>query len=344
MAEIVKSKPKAIKVKTGATKLFLSTDQYAQEVPRELVELCQEIAKQEEIPITGLTILGGKPYINVTGLDRKLRNKCEKENLILINVKAEKIQHATEENKYKAGYRGIVQFFNEKGFLEALGKLSSPDIATIEKLKEVYTYSFEDEGWASPQSVKMSTLHSTDAINMMASRRATNRAKRLATGCGLTSIDELGIEITEMKQEVPSPEKPTPISDIEEKLKKMRKLMFKNAREVGITLGQVRERMKERFSKTSSKDLTENELKEMLQWLEEQKVSSKEKSDTSARDLINEFREAQDVESLKQIKRDSIAEIRQLAEKDKAKVDEMYRRRMQELKQIETEIEEEDDE
>jgi len=147
-----------------------------------------------------------------------------------------------------------------------------------------------------------------------------------------------------MKQEVPSPEKPTPISDIEEKLKKMRKLMFKNAREVGITLGQVRERMKERFSKTSSKDLTENELKEMLQWLEEQKVSSKEKSDTIARDLINEFREAQDVESLKQIKRDSIAEIRQLAEKDKAKVDEMYRKRMQELKQIETEIEEEDDE
>jgi len=89
MAEIVKSKPKAIRVKTGATKLFLSTDQYAQEVPKELVELCQEIAKQEEIPITGLTILGGKPYINVTGLDRKLRNKCEKENLILVNVKAE---------------------------------------------------------------------------------------------------------------------------------------------------------------------------------------------------------------------------------------------------------------
>jgi len=208
----------------------------------------------------------------------------------------------------------------------------------------MYTYSFQDEGWASPQSVRMSTLHSTDIINMMASRRATNRAKRLATGCGLTSIDELGIEITEMKKEVSSPEKPTPISDIEEKLKKMRKLMFKNAREIGITLGQVREQMKERFSKTSSKDLTENELKEMLQWLEEQRVNLKEaKSDMIARDLINEFREAQDIETLKQIKRDSISDIRQLTEKDKAEIGEMYRKRMQELKEIETEIEEEDD-
>jgi len=103
MANITQSKSGAIKIKTRAAKLFLATDQHAQEVPKELVELCQEIAKQEGIPITGLTILGGKPYINVTGLDSKIKNKCNEEQLILVGVKAELIQHASEENKFKAG-------------------------------------------------------------------------------------------------------------------------------------------------------------------------------------------------------------------------------------------------
>jgi len=48
---------------------------------------------------------------------------------------------------------------------------------------------YEDYGEASVKNIKMGTLHTF--LNHMASRRATNRAIRLAVGFGLTSADEL---------------------------------------------------------------------------------------------------------------------------------------------------------
>jgi len=271
---------------------------------------------------------------------RVIKNKCNEEQLILVGVKAELIQHASEENKFKAGYKGIVQFFNERGFLAALEKLSSPDITAIEKLREMYTYSFQDEGWASPQSVRMSTLHSTDIINMMASRRATNRAKRLATGCGLTSIEEIGIDSAILERTV----EPSQSISIEERIKRMRRQMFKDAKEIGLEPTKVQQEIKERFGKTSSKDLNEDELSEILQWLEKQRAESpKMQSDAIARDLINMMREAQDLEALKQIKRRARTALRKLGDEDKEEVDRMYWQRMKELKQDQEIIEEGDD-
>jgi len=81
--------------------------------------------------------------------------------------------------------------FDKQGFQEALRHLSGEvSVEVLERLKEVFTHTYADEGWASDQSVKMSTLKNPDFINMMALRRATNRAKRQAVGLGLLTTEE----------------------------------------------------------------------------------------------------------------------------------------------------------
>ena len=52
----------------------------------------EEICRIEGIPVTGITIMGGNPYINVTGLDKKIVNLCEKHGWVLAGVEYEDIQ------------------------------------------------------------------------------------------------------------------------------------------------------------------------------------------------------------------------------------------------------------
>ena len=61
-------------VKEAAGKQFLTE----QKMSAKDLALAHEIAKVEGIPVTGITILGGKPYVNVTGLDRKMEDRCKK--------------------------------------------------------------------------------------------------------------------------------------------------------------------------------------------------------------------------------------------------------------------------
>lgn len=175
------------------------------ELTKEQQELLAEIARQEDIPLTGLTLLGGKPYINVTGLDVKLRNMCEKEKLVLLSVEYAPFEvKVAQDGKYRAGGMGIVRLFDREGFqkaLEALVKGKEPLTREIlDSLKDLYVRTFKMNGWASSQTLQMSTMQNVDNIEMMAARRATNRAKREATGTGLTSIDEVDEVLSEEGQ------------------------------------------------------------------------------------------------------------------------------------------------
>jgi len=156
-------------------------------------EMITAICKAENIPITGITLMGGKPYINVTGLDRKIENLCKEKNLVKVGVSYEEIQQAKKDNGMRAAGWGIVKLFDKEGFETALDKLGSLDLETIKELKTIYVHVFKMRGWASPETLKMSTMKNNDNIEMMAERRATNRAKREATSTGLTSIDEIGM-------------------------------------------------------------------------------------------------------------------------------------------------------
>jgi len=115
-------------------------------------------AKEHDIILEGLTILGGQMYINGTGLLVKAK-QCG-----LKSIKVEMVKTATKEDM-TAGAK-----------------------ATVE-LKDGSV--FEDFGYASPTSVQMRTLHNPDFLNMMSVTRAKNRALRSATGVGLVSAEEM---------------------------------------------------------------------------------------------------------------------------------------------------------
>lgn len=127
----------------------------------ELKKFIEEVASSLDMPPTGITLLGGNPYVNTAGL----LYKTQKDERKVKSIRAEAIQRATEENGRRAIYKGIVEFQDGS--------------------------SYENEGHASPESVKMRTLHNLDFLNMMAATRATNRAMRLATAVGLTSVEEM---------------------------------------------------------------------------------------------------------------------------------------------------------
>jgi len=161
-------------------------------------EMLLRVSREEGIPPTGLTILGGRPYVNVTGLDVKLRSKCEAENLVHVGTEYVPIQEASKENGMRAAGWGVVRLFDKKGFEKSLAAAAgagpvSKDI--IDTLKELYYHIFRMRGFASPETLKMGTMQLKDNIEHMAERRATNRAKREATGTGLTSLEELPDEV-----------------------------------------------------------------------------------------------------------------------------------------------------
>jgi len=168
-----------------------------------------EIARQEGIPPTGITIMGGRPYINVTGLDVKLKNKCETEHLIHVKTEAKRIVEPTEENSLMVGYHAEVVLYDRENLEKILTKIKDIPQEMQQQILENYIHRFSAEGFASPstcegigykyrwvggQKVKGEVL--LENIFMMAERRATNRAKREATGTGLTSLDELPLEST----------------------------------------------------------------------------------------------------------------------------------------------------
>jgi hypothetical protein len=155
-----------------------------------LISQGEQIAKDEGIPLSGLTVLGGKFYINVTGLDVKMMNKCEKEHLILLGVEYIPETRATKEDMRASGF-GVVRLFDKIGFEKAMKNVQNMGMEMLNELKKLYIYEFKMRGFASPATLKMSTMQNIDNVEMMAERRATNRAKREAVGTGLTSADEM---------------------------------------------------------------------------------------------------------------------------------------------------------
>lgn len=185
----------------------------AQLSPQQMIE---SWAKQEGIPATGITLMGGKPYINVTGLDVKLKQKCETENLVHIKTEAKPILEPTQENNFMAGYHAEVVLFDRDNYLKICAKIKDMPPEMLQNVQDLFVHRFSAEGFASPLtcegigykyrwkgSFKEKGEMLLENIIMMAERRATNRAKREATGTGLTSLDELPLENIQPEPEPP---------------------------------------------------------------------------------------------------------------------------------------------
>ena len=210
-------------------KQITKTGVKAPDLKGDMANTINELARQEGIPPTGITIMAGRPYINVTGLDVKLKNLCEERKLELAGITAQRIVEPESDNGFLVGYHAEVILFDRENFVKALGKLGQVDRETLKELRDSFTYRYTGEGWASPDTcegigfkyvwktingkhVKTRAQMLLENIIMMAERRATNRAKREATGTGLTSVDELPMaqtEVTETEPIVPPPKEPT---------------------------------------------------------------------------------------------------------------------------------------
>ncbi len=132
--------------------------QNTSQAPAVISQAIKDYTAKHKIPEEGLTILGGKPYLNFCGLIYKAKS------LGLKSIRVEILKEATPTD------------------------LSAKVKATV-VLKDGSEY--EDFGFGSNASIKMSTLHSADYINMTTITRAKNRALRSATGVGLVSAEEM---------------------------------------------------------------------------------------------------------------------------------------------------------
>ena len=121
---------------------------------RKIVAFAEDIG----VPPAGITILGGNPYVNKVGLLFKAHQAG------IHSITSENIRNAHDGEKMVAGYHARVEM-KDGSF-------------------------FEGEGWASPMSINMKTLHNPDFINMTAETRAKNRQLRDAVGCGYVSAEE----------------------------------------------------------------------------------------------------------------------------------------------------------
>jgi len=228
---------------------------------KDQIEVFLKIAEQEGIPTTGLTILGGKPYINVTGLDHKVKKKCKEDNLILAACYTEVIKRPSD-NDLSAACRGFIKFFDREGFLKAIEGRPKLKREELTELREIFTYEFSMEGHASAETVKMSTMKNPDNILHMAERRATNRAKREAVGTGLTSFEELpeGVDSefpvvvkkepqtqTEKKRTLKIPTQPKEVTTRPEVNE-----VFELAKEKNVPVARVKAMSKELFNKERS--------------------------------------------------------------------------------------------
>jgi hypothetical protein len=185
----------------------------------ELKEKIMEISRLTGILPSGLTVLGGRIYVNVSGLDGKIQEAEKNGKFKIKSIDTVHLQHPTEENGYLAGYKAIIDLqdnpVREKLRAETIQSLalgnpqktySAEEIKKILELSGLLPPRFTDEGWCSPDTAqaiawkyeynpasgkKEPTKVLIENIRMMAIRKATNRAKRQLIGCGITSLEEV---------------------------------------------------------------------------------------------------------------------------------------------------------
>lgn len=195
----------------------------------EVIELLTlKAAISWEITASGITILGGNPYANTAGLLFKVHQVAKKENVMIKRIAGQPMLDGDGKPliAMKVGdtaiFKGIVEFSD--------GRV------------------FEDIGEANPGNIVMSTIR--PFANSMASRRATNRAMRLAAQFGLTSYEEIAGE----EESEQSGEKDAPLTqaDMEEIIDDVTVLESIDNKE---TLEKVREQLTERKKKLNERQI-----------------------------------------------------------------------------------------
>ena len=245
------------------------------------------IARIYDLPIMGIILLGGNPYVNVTGLDHKVQKNWLDKGWVKEEI-PRCIQQPSKDNDWLAGFETTIRMFNQVAFDNAVKSISSADgkvtPSLINSLRKAYTVEFKAEGWASPATCegiaykyegerghKEKTELLRENVTMMAERKSSNRAKRAAVGCGLTSVEEvMGVDsgavdtqfklLEEEKEEKKGP-KAQPETATGEQLLQIRQLL---------------ESLGEKYEERRFKNLSPEGADKVIQGLED-KLRGKEK-------------------------------------------------------------------
>lgn len=158
--------------------------------PQIFAHIC-EVAKEWSIPPETMAWLGGKPYPTQGALYSMLKNKCEAEGLIVTSIKVKPLSRP-EGQTLRAGSEAEISLFDQKGFNALMEKAKElPPVESIRELKGMFTHNYREEGWASPDTVRMRTMHNHDYIIHMAQTRGVDRCLRIIVRCPFTAASEL---------------------------------------------------------------------------------------------------------------------------------------------------------
>jgi len=212
---------------------LVNSDIPLEKLPSVIKEKIKRIAELNQLPPTGITILGGRIYVNRTGLDTRLKRKEIEEGRRVKRIQTYPISRPDAKNKYLAGFRCVIEFEDDPErekrraeiVAEAIRNGKSPE--EIEKILEVSGLTppmYSAEGWCSPRTAKAIAFEYqysseeskkvpvgeplVENVIMMAETKAQNRAIRVATGTGITSLEEAIYqepEVDEKKEEIKKP-------------------------------------------------------------------------------------------------------------------------------------------
>lgn len=151
-----------------------------------------KLAKEWGCDVTNIAWLGGKPYPMQGSLYQQLQRKCEKEGLVVTGIVTKHIVRAEVSSK-RAGFECNITLFDQRTFDELMSKSSMEKISVeaIREMRQMLTHPYHEEGWASVESVRMTTLHNADYLNHMGATRAIDRTLRIIVRCPFTAASEL---------------------------------------------------------------------------------------------------------------------------------------------------------
>jgi len=146
----------------------VSTDKNIAQLPEEFVKWLRKELEREGLPVTAITILGGKPYLNNLGVNWKLQEKFE----IIDRIEYEWIQRPEKSNDYFGGARCRIYLKEDPEIVQlrasvtqtALMQGKSPkEIEEILRVANLIQPFVEDEGWLSAQDSAISWEYQYDS-------------------------------------------------------------------------------------------------------------------------------------------------------------------------------------
>jgi hypothetical protein len=192
------------------------------------IKLIEAVSESLDIPNSGVDILGGKPYINKTGL----LNRVQKDKRQVIKMKT-----ITTLYPMKINVQNQSQDEDVKNYFIGCSEDGTAVVTAIIAFNDGSEYIAQASAnakYLNKQYGKMATM--IPYVMELAETRALNRAMRMATGVGLTSVEEINERgytlITEKINKEVSGKKVELITEIE---KTFESLNFNEARKLMYT-------------------------------------------------------------------------------------------------------------